>query len=233
MLFNKVLYKNAKGLASQAQLAARSLAALPTNIAQALVGQLLGDAFADRSSPTANTRITWSFGTRFEAYASFLGDLFSDYCNNSVYAVGVKATSSGPSYTNFRLKTITCALFNPFFEMFYVLDPLTSKYVKIVPLMIHDLMSPITLAHLIMGDGNYDTGRNRVRIYTNSFTKADCDRLASAITAMGIDTSVLNDKTGKDGRDQFILTIGARQLEALRSLVGPHMHSSMLYRIGI
>ncbi len=33
-----------------------------------------------------------------------------------------------------------------------------------------------------MGDGNYDRGRNRVRIFTNSFSHEDCVRLAAAIT---------------------------------------------------
>ena len=54
--------------------------------------------------------------------------------------------------------------------MFYKLDNNSGKFKKIVPENIHDLMNPIVLAYLIMGDGNFDKGRNRVRIYTNSFT---------------------------------------------------------------
>lgn len=117
--------------------------------------------------------------------------------------------------------------------MFYVLSADTGKYVKVVPPMIMDLMSPITLAHLIMGDGNFDAGRNRVRIYTNSFSHTDCLLLSNAITAMGISTSVMTDKVGRKGEQQYILTIGAQQLDALRAMVSPHMHSSMLYRLGL
>lgn len=37
--------------------------------------------------------------------------------------------------------------------MFYKLNPLTNKYVKIVPGNINELMDPIVLAYLIQGDG--------------------------------------------------------------------------------
>ena len=36
-----------------------------------------------------------------------------------------------------------------------------------------------------------------------------------------------------DRKDQWILTIGAKQLEKLRKLVKPYFHSSLLYRIGL
>jgi hypothetical protein len=80
-----------------------------------------------------------------------------------------------------------------------------------------------------MGDGNFDAGRNRVRIYTNGFSQSDNQRLAAAIsTNIGIEVGVMPDKPG-----QYILTIGARHLDTLRKEVSPHMHPSMLYRLGL
>jgi hypothetical protein len=65
---------------------------------------------------------------------------------------------------------------------------------KIIPENIYELLDPIVLAYLIMGDGNFDKGRNRVRIYTNSFTKAQVENLALAIDKkFGIYTGVLQD----------------------------------------
>ena len=54
----------------------------------------------------------------------------------------------------------------------------SNKYVKIIPKNIDELMNSIVLAYLIMTDGNFDKGRNRVRIYTNSYTKEEVERLA-------------------------------------------------------
>lgn len=154
-----------------------------------------------------------------------------------VKVVTVKATSKATGvtkqYTNYRLKTATLAVFNEFFSMFYVLDPDTGKYIKVVPANIMDLMNPIVLAHLIMGDGNYHTTHKQVRIYTNSFTHEDCVRLAASITKMGIPTSVLFDRVGKNGNNQYILTISAQHLSTLQNAVSPYMHKTMLYRINL
>lgn len=80
-----------------------------------------------------------------------------------------------------------------------------------------------------MSDGNFDKSRNRVRIYTNSFTKQEVEILAESIKDnLGIYVGVLHDR-----KDQWILTIGAKQLELLRKLVFPYFEKSMLYRIGL
>ena len=47
-------------------------------------------------------------------------------------------------------------------------------------------------------------------------------------TRLNIYTGVLHDR-----KDQWILTIGANNLELLRKTVRPHFHSSMLYRLGL
>lgn len=159
-----------------------------------------------------------------------------------VKIVNVKATSKASpplgegvtkQYINYRLKTAVLAVFNQFFDMFYVFDPDTGKYVKVVPANIMDLMNPIVLAHLIMGDGNYHTTHKQVRIFTNSFTYSDCVRLAASITNMGIPTEVLFDRVGKGGKNQYILTIGTQHLSTLQTTVRAHMHHTMLYRIGL
>ena len=90
-------------------------------------------------------------------------------------------------------------------------------------------MNPIVLSYLIMSDGNFYVGRNRVRIYTNSFTKAEVELLANAINSrLDIYTGVLYDR-----KDQYILTIGAKQLSLLREICKPHFEQSMLYRLGL
>ncbi len=202
--------------------AARSAISLPPILSQILIGQLLSDANATRTSVNANVRLTWSFGKKYEEYARYVASLFRSYCNTGIYFVN----------TGIRLKTLTAKVFNQYYDMFYVFCEVTGKMVKVVPVNILDLMTPVVLAHLIMGDGNYDAGRNRVPIYTNSYSLVDCQRLADSITRMGIVTKVMRDKKGPYGQ-QYILTIGAKQLPLLREMVGPHMHNSMLYRLGM
>jgi LAGLIDADG DNA endonuclease family len=89
-------------------------------------------------------------------------------------------------------------------------------------------MNPIVLAYLIMSDGNFDKTRNRIRIYTNSYSKTEVERLALSIKSkLNIYVGVLHDR-----KDQWILTIGAKELDNLRTIVEPHFEPSMLYRLG-
>lgn len=118
--------------------------------------------------------------------------------------------------------------------MFYILE--NDKYKKIIPVDIAELLCPIVLAHLIMGDGTFSAKDSRIRIYTNHFSFQECSLLAQAITLnCNIECKVLFDRIGgrSDGDKQYILTIGKNQLIKLQELVSPHMHSSMLYRIGL
>ena len=201
---------------------------LPSNdLNSILIGLILSDAGLYRSSLTANTRLEMSFGQAYKEFAFFIGELFSPYMTNPVKSVDIKVKDK--VYTNYRLKTKSLPLFNHYFEMFYKLDKNSGKYIKIVPENIKDLMDPIVLAFLIMADGNFDKGRNRVRIYTNCFKKQEVELLALAINNnLGIYTGVLHDR-----KDQWILTIGAKNLELLRNTVSPYFHFSMLYRIGL
>lgn len=200
---------------------------LPLQLHSILIGIMLSDGSLYKSSPNANVRFEMSFGEKYQELAFYIGELFKDYMSNPVKSVEVKGIKK--SYTNYRLKTKTLSIFNSYHDMFYRLNPETNKYKKIVPLNIIDLMDPIVLAYLIQGDGNFDKGRNRVRIYTNSFQKSDVDNLALAInTKLNIYTAALLDR-----KDQWILTIGAKNLDLLRKTVIPHFHPSMNYRIGL
>lgn len=192
-----------------------------------IIGIMLGDGSLYRSSPTANVRFEMSLGQKYEEFALELGDIFKDYMSNPVKALEIQGKTK--SYTNFRLKTRSLSIFLEYYNMFYEFNQDSNKYVKIIPKNIDDLMNSIVLAYLIMTDGNFDKGRNRVRIYTNSYTKEEVERLALAINNnLGIYTGVLHDRN-----NQWILTIGAKYLNLLRDNVSKYFHKSMLYRIGL
>jgi hypothetical protein len=120
-------------------------------------------------------------------------------------------------------------LFVPYYSKFYKYNEDLIKFTKVIPLDIIEFMDPIVLAYLIMTDGNFDKGRNRVIIYTNSYSKEDVLRLALILQdKFNIYTGVLLDLN-----NQWVLTIGANNLELLRSIVNPHFQPYMRYRIGL
>lgn len=129
---------------------------------------MLGDGGIYRTSTTSNSRFEMSFGSKYKSFSESIGILFKDYLNTNVKQIEVKGKNK--VYLNFRFKTKTLPIFNSYHEMFYLLNTQTGKYKKIIPINILDLMNPLVLAYLIMTDGNYDKSRNRVRIYTNSYS---------------------------------------------------------------
>lgn len=80
-----------------------------------------------------------------------------------------------------------------------------------------------------MSDGNYDKLRKRVRIYSNSYSKEDVEKLKKAITEkLGIYVGILHDRN-----NQWILTTGNTQIPKLQQIVSPYFEPSMLYRINM
>ena len=205
----------------------KNLKTLPENLHFTLIGIMLGDGHISRSSLTSNSRFEMSFGSNYKQFAESIGELFKDFLNIPVKTVQIKGKNK--VYINYRLKTISLPVFNQYYDMFYEYNIEKSKYVKIIPKNISDLLNSVVLAYLIMTDGNFDKSRKRVRIYTNSYIKEDVERLANAISIkLGIYAGVLHDR-----KDQWIITIGSKQLPLLREIVSSHFEPSMLYRIGI
>jgi hypothetical protein len=153
---------------------------LPLN--SVLIGIMLGDGGIYRTSSTSNSRFEMSFGQHSQQFAEKIGDLFKDYMSNPVKSVKLEVRNK--IYINYRLKTSTLPIFNQYHEMFYTLNPEKGKYVKKVPKNILEFMDPIVLAYLLMSDGNFYKNRNRVRIYSNSFTKEDVQMLAGTILVL-------------------------------------------------
>ncbi len=90
-------------------------------------------------------------------------------------------------------------------------------------------MSPVVLAHLLMGDGNLKQPDKIIRIYTNSFTRVEVDLLALAITRkLNILTKVVHDRN-----NQYMITISKSQLPLVQEVLKPHMHPSMYYKIDL
>jgi hypothetical protein len=169
---------------------------LPENLHSILIGLMLGDAGIYKSSPTSNSRLEMSFGTKYKQYAKSIEHLFIDYIKNPIKQVEVKAVlPKNKIYINYRLKTKTLPLFNVYHDMFYIFNVDKAKAFKVVPKDIENLMNPVVLAYLIMSDGNYDKLRKRVRIYTNSYSKEDVVKLGKSINDnLGIYVGVLHDR---------------------------------------
>lgn len=97
---------------------------------------------------------------------------------------------------------------------------------KVVPYNIYDLLTPVALAHLIMGDGGSVQGG--VRIGTDSFLIQDVIKLSNTlIVRYGLIVTL-----HKNG-DKYRIYISKKSMPLLISIVKPFMVQSMYYKLSI
>jgi ubiquinol-cytochrome c reductase cytochrome b subunit len=90
-------------------------------------------------------------------------------------------------------------------------------------------ISPVVLAHWIMGDGNAHGNGLRLAVY--SFTFPEAYLLAEALkTSFGIIATIQNQTY--PSRVKPVLYIYTQSRPLLVSLIRPYMHSSMTYKLG-
>lgn len=96
--------------------------------------------------------------------------------------------------------------------------------VKVITRNIIPLICPIVLAYWIIGDGNYSA--NGLILNTQSYTLSEVKTIQEALESrFYIKTTVHKNK------GTHVIYIGVRNIEKIRELVRPLMHSSKYYKI--
>lgn len=99
--------------------------------------------------------------------------------------------------------------------------------VKIIPQNIYELLTPVALAHLIMGDGSPMS--HGLSLCTDSYSLSDTVRIINVlIIRYGLKCTLHLKRENK-----YRIYISRHSMAILRTIVGPHMHSSMLYKLGV
>jgi len=206
----------------------RSKSKLPLYLNDVLIGLLLSDGHLERTSPTSAVRLSVSFGAKHAPYLHHLYDLFEPYTNTGPASISVINKKTNTSHEVIKFKTVSLPQLTYYHQLFYEINS-QGKLIKIVPHNIVELMSPIVLAHLIMGDGNLKLPDEIIRIYTNSFTKEEVELLALTITKK---LNILS-KVAHDRNDQYMITISKSQLPLVRELTKAYIHPYMYYKLGL
>lgn len=98
--------------------------------------------------------------------------------------------------------------------------------VKVIPQNIYELLTPVALAHLIMGDGSAQ--RHGLIICTDSYTIPEVVRLINVLMIRYWLDCTLRFHTPTQPR----IYIRQRSMPKLRAIVGPYILPSLLYKIG-
>jgi len=98
--------------------------------------------------------------------------------------------------------------------------------IKVIPSNIYDLLTPPALAHMVMGDGS--TERHGLILCTDSYSIEDTIRLINVLIIKYRLECTLRVRR----KNQYRIYIRQNSMSLLQRIVMPHMHSSMLYKLG-
>lgn len=173
------------------------------------------------SSRVNNSRLRFGQGLPNLAFFKHVYSLLSGYCSVDYYTSSVLNKSISNIDIGYFFNTMTLPCFNYLYNIFHV------NGIKVVPAMIYDLLTPVGLAYLIMGDGSFHRRDGYVVICTEGFTTPDNLLLMSVL----INKFELSCRAEKH-KNSIRIVIRRSSMDLLRSLTLPHMIPEMKYRVG-
>lgn len=136
-----------------------------------VVGMLLSDGWLEKSSINSNTRFRFKQSINRADYVLQIFFVFSHYCFGIPYLT--KSLRKGKLHYGLQFNTRSLPCFNELYNLFY------KNQIKKVPKNIYDLLSPVALAHWIMGDGAI-LNKGMV-LCTDSFTLQEVVKLMNVL----------------------------------------------------
>ena len=197
----------------------KNMIVLPPIKKSVVIGLLLSDGNLSSTRPQDNPHLTFKQGLNNSKYVLFVYSILSHYCN--VYPSVIKSIRKDQTHLALYFRTRGLPCFNELRSLFYI------DKIKRVPEDIYNLLTPVALAHMIMGDGK--ARKYGLNICTDSYNLVDIVRLMNVlIIKFNLDCR-LHFHTPTQPR----IYIRTRSMPILRELVKSYMVKSMLYKIGL
>jgi hypothetical protein len=188
---------------------------------------MLADGFLERGKPTFNTRLRIDHTyPEQEQYVLRVHTLFASLMANEPVIIARKPDiRTGKVYKSIYIRTLNFPCLNKYHDIFY------KDKIKVVPINIQDLLTPIGLAHLLMGDGYFHNGV--VLICSESFTKEEQKLLTVALQSKFGIKAALNKRVSSSGTLSYRIRISKKSMNKLITLVTPYFIPEMLYKLGV
>lgn len=197
----------------------KNMIALPPYEKSVVVGILLSDGNLSSAKPHENPHLTFKQGIINSKYVWFVYSILSHYCN--VYPCESKSIRLGLSHFGVYFRTRGLPFFSELRSEFYI------DKNKVVPENIYNLLTPVALAHMIMGDGV--AKEYGLILCTDSYKLVDVIRLMSVLMIKFRLECTLRFHRPTHPR----IYIRQRSMPIVRELVKPYKAKSMLYKIGL
>jgi ubiquinol-cytochrome c reductase cytochrome b subunit len=142
---------------------------------------------------------------------------------------------TGKLPTQYAFNTKTLPALSVLHNEWYSWSESKCKYIKIVPLNISEFLTPLGLAHWIMGDGYWDKSQNTTDICTDNFTLEEVELLIKVLDEKFdlLSTVKRRIKLNKEVCWRIRFSSKSENITKLRLLVKPYIIPSMYYKLNI
>ena len=204
---------------------------------EALIGNLLGDGslrFTHKElewKPKVNTNALYAMTLKNKDYVYHLWqNIYKDICTNTPPRPWPNPKTGKP-ISQYAFSSKSLPALTILHSQWYLWSETKKNFIKIVPINIDKLLTPIGLAHWIMDDG-FKSGK-RVVLCTESFTLEEVELLKKVLESkFELKVSIQNRKTS-GGIQGYRLAISSYSRAKLISLVEPYFIPSMKYKLGL
>ena len=197
----------------------RDMIKLPSYQYSVIIGVVLSDAGLATSVRSKNYLFRFKQSLDKSGYVWFVFSYLAHYCSSLPYLVRGERAGKETKALEFYTRALPC--FTELSHLFY------RKGIKIIPENIYELLTPVALAHFIMGDGS--VREHGLILCTDSFELVDTVRLMNVLMIRYNVDCTLRFHTQTHPR----IYIRQRSMPIIRELVKSHMDKSMLYKIGL
>jgi hypothetical protein len=187
-----------------------------------IVGLLLSDGWLTIASKTSkNARLGFKQSLNHASYVLYVFNILSHYCSSSPSrTTGIRA---GKPFFGLQFFSRSLPCFTELHSLFY------SSGVKIIPDNIYELLTPVALAHLIMGDGGFKS--KGIYLCTDSYSIQDVVKLINVLI-LRYDLKCTLHVSGS-GRRGHRVYISRSSVGKVVETVKPHLIPSMYYKVGM
>lgn len=184
---------------------------------------MLSDGHIQQRSLTGKSRFifTQSGKDSKREYFNLVLEIMIPFCsaNYTPYIKSWTDSKTKTQYNSITLTTMQLPCFTELHNIWY------SNGKKIVPLNIENMLTPLSLAHWIMGDGSKQNEGLHLSVY--AFSNSDINLLLTALKKnFNIDSTIHN--TDKGPR----IYINKNDMNIIRPLIEDYIVPSMKYKIG-
>lgn len=206
---------------------------IPSMVWEVITGELLGDGYLSYdpvNKPQINGRLEFTFSAKILHYVNYLKfNVLASICTSSNPTPWSNPKLEGKEPTQYWFSTKRLPAITNLYQLWY--KQTDGKFIKVLPFNIEELLTPIALAHWIMGDGYFTNGT--LKICTDNFTKDEVLRLIKVLHVKYDIKATINQRTNPGDVIKWRIRISKLSMDKLILLVRPYIISEMLYKLGL